>query len=170
MKKASLLLAGILTILLCLQASGGTQQGQANSLRLPILASTPSPRVHADYGKIPLQFIPNRGQTDERVAYYVQGAESPSAPKDEISAFREGRATKQSIALEMRTNVYGFKIGEYEHRRPLVLEPAILVYCGYIGGSSWDSGSATMDPRVLFPSSEPRADFAFPLYLLYGYA
>jgi hypothetical protein len=34
---------------------------------------------------------------------------------------------------EARSFVYGFKVGEYDRTQALVLDPAILVYCGYIG-------------------------------------
>jgi len=37
---------------------------------------------------------------------------------------------------------YGFRIGPYDRSRTLVLDPAVLVYCGYIGGSVWDEGKA----------------------------
>jgi len=30
-------------------------------------------KVDRDFGKMPVYFIPNRGQMDERVAFYVQG-------------------------------------------------------------------------------------------------
>jgi hypothetical protein len=36
---------------------------------------------------------------------------------------------------------YGFDVGAYDRSRPLVLDPAVRVYCGYIGGSSADGGS-----------------------------
>jgi hypothetical protein len=35
---------------------------------------------------------------------------------------------------------YGFYVGAYNPALPLVIDPAVLVYCGYIGGSSWDEG------------------------------
>ncbi len=35
---------------------------------------------------------------------------------------------------------YGFSLGAYDPSRPLVIDPAILVYCGYIGGASSDTG------------------------------
>jgi len=35
---------------------------------------------------------------------------------------------------------YGFAIGDYDRGKPLVLDPAILVYCGYFGGSDADYG------------------------------
>jgi len=31
--------------------------------------------------------------------------------------------------------VYGFDVGTYDRTKPLVLDPAVLVYCGYIGGN-----------------------------------
>jgi len=326
MKKTSFLLAGILIILFCLPASGGKPQGQMSAPGLPLVASPAAPRVDADYGKIPLQFIPNRGQTDGRVAYYVQGqdktiyftaegltfalgrnrtsgddgidkknlpgdagrsfrssaknnlpesgpsgrwvvkldfvdsnadarpvgleksgavvsyfkgnpeewktgipaytkiiyrelwpgidliycgtvnrmkyefivrpgadpsriklayrgvasvevtkagrlkvitpaggfeddipiayqeiggeevnttisfklAEPPAVLAEETLASKEGLATEPRVRPETRTDVYGFEVGEYDRNRPLVLDPAVLVYCGYIGGASFD--------------------------------
>jgi len=35
---------------------------------------------------------------------------------------------------------YGFRIGAYNPTLPLVIDPAVLLYCGYIGGSGWDEG------------------------------
>jgi len=35
-----------------------------------------------------------------------------------------------------------FRVGDYDRSTPLVLDPALLVYCGYIGGSSDDQGIA----------------------------
>jgi len=37
--------------------------------------------------------------------------------------------------------VYGFEVRAYDQTKPLVLDPAVLVYCGYIGGSSYDYGT-----------------------------
>jgi hypothetical protein len=39
-----------------------------------------------------------------------------------------------------REHVYGFEVGEYDRSLPLVLDPAVLIYCGYIGGLSGDYG------------------------------
>jgi len=36
--------------------------------------------------------------------------------------------------------IYGFKVGSYDRDLPLVLDPAVFVYCGYIGGSVEDKG------------------------------
>ncbi len=36
---------------------------------------------------------------------------------------------------------YGFELGTYDPALPLVLDPSIFIYCGYIGGSSNDVGN-----------------------------
>ncbi|MGH8489019.1 MAG: SBBP repeat-containing protein [Gammaproteobacteria bacterium] len=41
---------------------------------------------------------------------------------------------------EAGSHAYGFKLGDYDHRRPLVLDPAVFVYAGYIGGDGFDLG------------------------------
>ena len=35
---------------------------------------------------------------------------------------------------------FGFRVGAYDQRKPLVLDPVVLLYAGYIGGSSEDFG------------------------------
>jgi len=39
-------------------------------------------------------------------------------------------------------HAYGFRVGTYEKSRPLVIDPAVLVYAGFIGGSFSDEGRA----------------------------
>jgi hypothetical protein len=41
-----------------------------------------------------------------------------------------------------RQSPFGFSVGPYDPTRPLILDPAILIYCGYLGGSGDDWGSA----------------------------
>jgi hypothetical protein len=73
-------------------------------------------------------------------------SEFPSAAKDRAISGPtrfdgEGRGFKKKIFS------YGFRIGEYDHSLSLVLDPAVLVYCGYIGGSDSDLGyGITVDP------------------------
>ncbi|MFZ5808833.1 MAG: SBBP repeat-containing protein [Chloroflexota bacterium] len=43
--------------------------------------------------------------------------------------------------IENRKSEIGFRLGAYDPTLPLVIDPAVLVYCGYIGGSGDDSGN-----------------------------
>jgi hypothetical protein len=36
---------------------------------------------------------------------------------------------------------FGFEVGAFDPTRPLVLDPVVLVYCGYIGGGDGDTGN-----------------------------
>jgi len=47
---------------------------------------------------------------------------------------------ESSYALDEEAHSYGFHVGSYDPGRQLVIDPAVLVYCGYIGGSSIDQG------------------------------
>jgi hypothetical protein len=40
-----------------------------------------------------------------------------------------------------RAYSYGFEIGDYDHSLPLVLDPATVIYCGFIGGALDDRGT-----------------------------
>ena len=71
---------------------------------------------------------PLGGFRDEKpVAYQERGGERTPVPM----AFRldEGRA-------------YGFEVGAYDKSLPLVLDPATIIYCGFIGGAADDRGNA----------------------------
>jgi hypothetical protein len=48
-------------------------------------------------------------------------------------------ASYQLAPASAEQHVYGFHVGDYDPTQPLVLDPVLFVYCGYIGGSSpWD--------------------------------
>ncbi|MGZ5468200.1 MAG: DUF7948 domain-containing protein [Candidatus Aminicenantales bacterium] len=280
MKRRALVIAGLLAALGCLQASIVGQRGITN-FQVPAIVSPQGPRIHTDFGKVPLSFIPNKGQVDGQAVFYVPGKDKtiyftaegltfvlhgqrestpkrwvvkldfvgsnpeavptsfeesgavisyfkgkPDAWKTGLSAssriiYRElwpgidlmyygtidrmkyefivhpgadpsmiklayrgaesviltqaGRlAVKTSLGgfeddvplawqriekaptdvpvtytLESEkgragncTHAFGFNVGEYDKRFPLVLDPAVLVYCGYIGGSGSDEGKA----------------------------
>ncbi len=38
--------------------------------------------------------------------------------------------------------VYGFEVDSYDRTRELVIDPAVLIYCGFIGGQGEESGNA----------------------------
>lgn len=52
----------------------------------------------------------------------------------------DGRQVEVPAAYELDGHGYGFRLGEYDRSRPLVLDPAILVYAGFIGGAGDEAG------------------------------
>ncbi|HEY1269005.1 MAG TPA: SBBP repeat-containing protein [Candidatus Binatia bacterium] len=57
---------------------------------------------------------------------------------DKPYAYQEsaGRRVEVSMAyrLEAQPGAYGFRVGAYDAKKPLVLDPAIIIYSGFIGG------------------------------------
>jgi uncharacterized repeat protein (TIGR01451 family) len=71
--------------------------------------------------------------------------------KDERpTAYQEANAQTANIQVgyELRPNAsgelheYGFKLANYDHSLPLIIDPAILVYSSFIGGTGDDRGNA----------------------------
>ena len=57
---------------------------------------------------------------------------------EEQSVIKPGPGGEKAVT---KSFVYGFEVGAYDRTKPLVLDPAVLVYCGYIGGSDSDYGN-----------------------------
>jgi hypothetical protein len=72
MKRRALVIAGLLAALGCLQASLAKQRHFTDH-QTPAIVSPQGPRIHTDFGKIPLQFLPNKGQVDSPAVFYVPG-------------------------------------------------------------------------------------------------
>jgi hypothetical protein len=52
----------------------------------------------------------------------------------------------ESLGVDGERHLYGFRVGAYDPRLPLVLDPVVLVYCGFIGGSEHDyAGDIAVD-------------------------
>jgi uncharacterized repeat protein (TIGR01451 family) len=45
-----------------------------------------------------------------------------------------------SFVMDEGDGSYGFRLGSYDPSRPLVIDPAVLLYAGYIGGNGDDEG------------------------------
>jgi len=72
-------------------------------------------------------------QDDAPVAYQEVGGQR--APVNVAYALEDAAPL---VADEPRS--YGFRLGAYDPSLPLVIDPVVLVYCGYIGGSSNEGG------------------------------
>jgi len=56
---------------------------------------------------------------------------------EEQSVIKPGPGGEEAVT---KSYVYRFEVGDYDRTKPLVLDPAVFVYCGYIGGSDDDYG------------------------------
>lgn len=52
-----------------------------------------------------------------------------------------GRRVEVASAFTVRGNTYGFRLGSYDRTRPLIIDPAVLVYAGFIGGTGNELGN-----------------------------
>ncbi len=111
-------------------------QGTANKLKYAFI-------VHpgADPGRIRLAY---RGARVEPTAAGQLEVTTPvSTFRDQApTAYQEmgGRRDLAVVDYAVNGNAYGFEVSAYDPDRPLVIDPAVLVTCGYIGGSFSDFG------------------------------
>lgn len=73
MKTSCLGIIGFAVILLLIASTGGATGPQNAQKTDSIPFNSPPLKVDTNFGRMPLYFIPNKGQMDEHVAYYVQG-------------------------------------------------------------------------------------------------
>jgi hypothetical protein len=89
---------------------------------------------------------PLGGFTDDAPVAY-QEMDGQRVPVDmAYQLANDARADDESQPADspfaIRHSQFGFSVGPYDPTRPLILDPTILVYCGYIGGSGDDWGSS----------------------------
>jgi len=84
---------------------------------------------------------PAGGFTDERPVSWQEadGRQVEVATRYRLTA--NGGLRKASTAGAAQAAVtYGFEVGDYDRSRELVIDPAVLVYAGFIGGDDDDTG------------------------------
>jgi hypothetical protein len=75
-------------------------------------------------------------QDDAPTAYQVIGG----VQKSVTAAYRvQGAAVEAAVAAGNAVS-YSFQLGAYDASLPLVIDPVMLVYCGYIGGNAEEEG------------------------------
>lgn len=127
-----------------------------------------------DAGRLEVMTPAGNFRDDVPMAYqYVRG-EKPAVPLDyELYSARQTDKSNDPKPAPGRPRAadgdsgrlaFGFTVGAYDSSRDLVLDPAILVYCGFIGGSDGDfpygiatdgSGNAYVGRNDLDPSHIP---------------
>ena len=73
MKKQAAVLAGIFLFMVLAGASGRRSHQIQVTPQVSGAPAAPSILANMDFGQVPLYFIPNQGQLDGRVAFYIQG-------------------------------------------------------------------------------------------------
>ena len=86
------------------------------------------------------------GDTVQRVeAAYRLGRPTADQPTAAVGESRGKKAPPQVVLVgnatseKGRSAVYGFQLGPYDLTKPLVIDPAVLVYAGFLGGSGADT-------------------------------
>lgn len=69
-----------------------------------------------------------------------EGGFTDAAPEawQEVDGVR--RAVPASYDFDAASGEFGFELGPYDASRPLVIDPAVIIYCGFIGGAMDDWG------------------------------
>jgi hypothetical protein len=111
------------------------------------------------YNRLKYEFTlhPGADPSQIRLAYHSASAVSlngtgqlqVSTPLGDLhdeapSAYQEVGGQHAAIAAEynLQNQTFGFKLGSYNSAYPLVIDPAVLVYAGFIGGASEDDGTS----------------------------
>jgi hypothetical protein len=115
-------------------------------------------------GRLKYEFIVRPGADPSLIRLAYRGAEDVEVDgdgrlvvktaagsfRDDVPAARQDRgAGRAAVSMKYRVETpsqdrtfrYGFEVGEYDRTKTLILDPAILVYCGFIGGSGDESAA-----------------------------
>ncbi len=66
------------------------------------------------------------------LAYRLQEEAGPRPKNGDLG---EGKFQAPDGNSIVKSYSYSFEVGDYDRTKPLILDPAVLVYCGYVGGS-----------------------------------
>jgi len=182
MRRAFPLLVGILIAYFCLQASGVKEHKQMEPAECMAPKAAPALKVNTDFGKIPLQFIPNKGQMNEQVAFYIQGRDKTiffteegltfllNGPQKPNSGSPDQRnpadgAIREDAPLEKGlTDRWVVKLdflGANEDVEPVGLETSGAVFSYFTGEpDEWKAGLAAFS-KIIYPDLWPGIDLVF---------
>lgn len=162
----------VLALVLLLSLALGPAMRLAASSPVPALAPA-APAIHLDrnFGQLPLYFVENRGQLDEQVAYYIQGADksiyfTPSGVTFELNrgAVKLGEDAHDrldAMNLPARWAVKLDFIGANPDVRPVADDRAEAVFSYFTGRpEDWKAGLRTYR-RLTYPELWPGIDLVY---------
>ena len=106
-------------------------------------------------------------QVDGGASRSVEAAYRLSEPSRKMSEpSRRSALPRNTLIQPNDAGDYGFRLGPYDATKPLVIDPAVPVYAGFLGGSGQDEGHAylvgtTRSPGAEFPvTAGPQTELA----------
>lgn len=105
-----------------------------------------------DFGKMPVNFIPNRGQLDEQVAYYIQGKDKTIyfGAEGVTIALTKAEASRWAVKLDFQ--------GANPGVNPVGADETGAVISYFQGEpGSWKTGLPTYS-RIIYPNIWPGID------------
>lgn len=70
------------------------------------------------------------------LAYRILKNDGRAAGGEKGKYLEKNRSAAHGGAEISESRDYGFRVGAYDASQPLILDPAVLVYCGHVGGSA----------------------------------
>ena len=111
-----------LLVILALILPGGAQPTAPPTPSSPSVAPAPAktaPALKPDFGQLPLYFVENRGQLDERVAYYIQGSDKTLYFTSDGVTFALTRPSSGESTRNPKSTIGHRRASDDAHARPL---------------------------------------------------
>jgi hypothetical protein len=104
--------------------------------------------IETDFGELmhkrPVSYQKRKAQSAERRAKSAKsiGQDAKTSPqRSRLCAMRYALCDKIDVKFKrISNNTYGFEVGEYDKSRELIIDPVVLAYSTYLGGSSINNG------------------------------
>jgi hypothetical protein len=154
MKHWNIVLCGILAVLFGFMGPGAGRQVSEAPPQTVGSSGAPWRHTVSEFGRVPLLFIPNRGQTDGRVAYYVPG-------RDKTIFFSSGGLTVVLKDAPRRWVVKLDFIGARPGVEPVELESSGAVFSYFRGQPEEWRSNIPASSKIAYRDLWPGIDLIF---------